>query len=374
MDASMIDFDQYYVLGTSLSDTGNVLNLSESLLPNFPFYSPGRFTGGWGNGGLGGVWIDYFAEELSLDIENSSEYTLGLLPAPDSSNPFPDGVNFAVGGALTGRGENVGQIPLGLADQVDMLTGMFGPEKTFFDLDNDDSLADDLVFYEGGTNDYLKAAIDKYEANPSKFKFTRREINRVVDSVEANIFDSLTRLVDKGAENIAVFFMPDLGKTPLARSYGTDFAKALSNLSNAHNDRLDNLLDSLRGVNPEINFINLKANQLFQDVLKNPADFGFTNATASVTATNLYTGGFPDFDIRFFELDNNGFPAIDEETGLPIIDFKSSFSLLLCEALPKAETSVFWDSVHPTTRVHSILSDYTLGVLDGALKPPTVSV
>ena len=53
-------WDKIYVFGDSLSDTGNVLNLTEGQFPTFP-YAKGRFSNG-------DIWVDYLSEKLDLDV------------------------------------------------------------------------------------------------------------------------------------------------------------------------------------------------------------------------------------------------------------------------------------------------------------------
>lgn len=317
MDSSAID--QYYFLGTSLSDTGNFSRITNAINPlnnplNPPFYSPDRFSDGK-------IWVDYFADTLKLQIEP-------FIPSPNSSpsSVIPDGINFAVGGALSGSG-NIGLGPSGpgLKQEVDWLTGVVQT--------TDKTLANDLVFLETGSNDYLKYALDSYKTDPSKVKFSSTETKRVVDT---NIADTLTGLVAQGAKNIAVFNLPDLGKTPLANNYNRQFANTLSAFSTDHNDRLNNLLGRFQEKYTGVNFVSIDINGQFKNILKRPSEFGIKNTSTPVTKTDLYNG---------------------------ILDYQLVDPNFANQAYTTAKTSLFWDSVHPTSVVHSLLNDTILKTL-----------
>ncbi|MHC5725840.1 MAG: SGNH/GDSL hydrolase family protein, partial [Nostoc sp.] len=57
--ASAASFDQLYVFGDSLSDTGNIYNATGKTYPQSPPYFDGRFSDG-------PIWIDYLGDQLGL--------------------------------------------------------------------------------------------------------------------------------------------------------------------------------------------------------------------------------------------------------------------------------------------------------------------
>src|SRR5699024_3470894 len=79
--ASMVSYSQLYVFGDSLSDVGNIYELTDHNVPVSPPYAQGRFTNGK-------VWVQYLAEDL------------GLGPVTASLN---GGNDFAYGAAQTGQ-------------------------------------------------------------------------------------------------------------------------------------------------------------------------------------------------------------------------------------------------------------------------------
>jgi phospholipase/lecithinase/hemolysin len=184
--ATTLGFQRMFVFGDSLSDTGNLLNLTGGLVPNQPFYSPGRFSNG-------DIWVDYLADKLRLSDTNVT--------------------NFALGGATTGN-NNVGLpgVPAGLEQQIDTFTGALGGQSA-------DPNALYIVW--AGSNDYL----GRFTSNPAE--------------PIANLSDAINTLVASGARNILVPNLPDLGKTPLGRSLDPNTAFALNSLTTQHNKAIE---------------------------------------------------------------------------------------------------------------------------------------
>lgn len=84
-DLPPVWFDQMVVLGDSVSDTGNVWELSNRRAPVSPPYFEGRYSNG-------PVWVEYLSEHLGV------------------TNPGPSlrgGTNYAYGGAQVGHGETL---------------------------------------------------------------------------------------------------------------------------------------------------------------------------------------------------------------------------------------------------------------------------
>ncbi|MCU0535700.1 MAG: SGNH/GDSL hydrolase family protein [Hydrococcus sp. Prado102] len=288
--ATTLGFQRMFVFGDSLSDTGNFLNLTGGALPNQPFYSPGRFSNG-------DVWVDYLADSLKVSDTNVT--------------------NFALGGATTGS-NNVGLpgTPAGLEQQIDTFTGSLGGQSA-------DPNALYIVW--AGANDYL----GRFSSNP-------------VEPV-GNLSDAINTLVARGARNILVPNLPDLGKTPLGRSLDPNAAFALNSLTTQHNKNLNLLLRRLSRTYPKRNFISFNVNALFKQFIANSQAnddddddddnrFRFANVTDGCTNTNLYD---------------------------PTIPLDPS-KLTVCD---RPETYLFWDSVHPTTTAHKIIADSAFGVL-----------
>jgi phospholipase/lecithinase/hemolysin len=227
------DYDNIYVFGDSFSDTGNVFNATNRIIPPSPTYSNRRFSNG-------PIWVDYLASDLGLTLNLKN--------------------NFAFGGATTGT-ENIGLPSLpGLQQQI----------NNFVSAQNADPNA--LYIIWAGTNDYLSYFFGG-DPNPTN----------TVGKLSAE----LTSLVADGARDIMVVNLPDLGKLPFA-NFDSQRSNLFNTFSSTHNSSLDTTLKSLRQqLSPDINIIELNVNSLFDRIIATPDEFGFTNVTNSCISKDL---------------------------------------------------------------------------------------
>ncbi|MEH2353622.1 SGNH/GDSL hydrolase family protein [Nostoc sp.] len=227
------DYDNIYVFGDSFSDTGNVFNATNGIIPPSPTYSNGRFSNG-------PIWVNYLASDLGLTLNLKN--------------------NFAFGGATTGT-ENIGLPSLpGLQQQI----------NSFVSAQTADPNA--LYIIWAGTNDYLSYFFGG-DPNPT--------------NTVGNLSAALTSLVANGARDIMVVNLPDLGKLPFA-NFDSQRSNLFKTFSSTHNSSLNTTLKSLRQqLNPDINIIELNVNSLFDRVIAAPKEFGFTNATNSCISKDL---------------------------------------------------------------------------------------
>lgn len=242
--AADLKFDQLYVFGDSLSDTGNIHDKTLGLFPQSPPYYQGRFSNG-------PIWVEELGNKLGL---TPTRYTQGF-PATSPS----DGVNFAFGGATTSS-DNVARFTLltlpGLQTEIDYFkNGLATSGKSA----NPDAL---YVVWAGG-NDYLLGGA----TNPTQ--------------PVVNLATALTSLFNLGARNFLVPNLPDLGNTPVGLSRGSEVSNGLNQLSVGHNaglaQNVNNLSQSLTG----INLISVDINSLFDSAIATPSKYGFTNVTNS---------------------------------------------------------------------------------------------
>ena len=302
------NFDRIHIFGDSLSDTNNVLNFTQGEFPVAP-YEPGHFSNG-------DVWADYLTDELDLDVD-------------PFSNPFNffadnDGLNYAIGGATSGD-DNVGVVPLGLEQQIDtfeMSTMFQSPGET---------VEDDLFFLWIGANDYF-SFIEDDPTTPdvveTNFPEDRQEtVDAVIDVVNINIRGAVQDIIDAGGQDIVIFNLPDLNKTPLAQNLTTQDQRKLGQLTNIHNRRLDRLVDNIERTNPDVNIVEIDVDELVDEIFDNPGEFGLTNVTDNYIGADLYA-------------DLNQPPA----SGDPNEYF-------------------YWDSVHPSTTVHDLVADFVIDEL-----------
>ncbi len=228
------NYDEIYVFGDSLSDTGNVFNSTAGAIPSSPTYFNGRFSNG-------PVWVEYLAHDLGLTF-----------------NPR---TNFAVGGATTGF-DNIGLAGLpGLQQELNSFTAA-----------NKSADPNALYILWAGTNDYL----DYFSGgvpNPSE--------------TVANLSRAVTSLAAVGAKNIMVVNLPDLGKFPV-RGGDSQISGYLSTLTSIHNSDLTATRNFLsQKLSSEINLIPLDLNSLFNRIIAAPGEFGFTNVTNSCIGRDL---------------------------------------------------------------------------------------
>jgi phospholipase/lecithinase/hemolysin len=322
LKASAATFSKMYVFGDSLSDTGNEFNITtfaqQFVDPTTVIdpLSPPNFQGRDSNGPL---WVDYLAEDLGLTLTPSSQLAVNS-PLTITNNGF--GVNFSYNGATTTQSVNfaIGGAETGFENATDpRLVGVLRQIQGFTDdLKVNNSSADPNALYVifAGVNDYQSGGIV--------------EVSEPVN----NIATAVKSLFDKGARNFLVPSMPDLGKTPLAMSFGAEVSNNLSNLTSEHNSVLDQTLSDLSSSLTGINLISPDANSLFQNILDNPRDFGLTNVTES-----CLDGEYPNFSV--------------------------------CD---RPNEYLFWDSIHPTTIPHERLGELARASLTHKSVPESSSL
>ncbi len=196
--SSSQDFEQIYVFGDSLSDTGNVFQVTGGAVPQSPPYGQGRFSNG-------PVWVEYLASKLGL-----------------SANPRN---NFAFGGATTEITKNSD-----LDSTID-IPGLLGQIEDFTAV-NPSANPDALYVVWAGANDYLGGA-----TNPA---VPLENLSKAVQSLAA-----------VGAQYILVANLPDLGKLPA--TLNSPSAGTLNHLTREHNSGLSRTLETLnRTLDPDI--------------------------------------------------------------------------------------------------------------------------
>lgn len=326
-------YSNIYVFGDSLSDTGNLFNLtsfaqeSQALLgvdlpviPPSPPYFEGRFSNG-------PLWVEKLAEELDIDLTPATELSV-VSPGSEISSPVTliDGnpvvspffngnttnqsVNFAYALAQTGANGSteIGEFVPGMERQVE-----------FFVTDHlqADKAADSEALYIlwGGSNDYFSPNADPEET---------------IDNIEAEI----ESLYDVGGRNFLVVNLPDLGIIPeannpelpaspevLTSELGEETSPkaraSLTALVNTHNSLLDSTVDRLEDTLTGANLTILDINSLFSEVIENPEEFGFTNITE---------------------------PFLDPITLTPT-------------AAADPDEYLFFDTIHPTEAGHNLVFD-----------------
>src|SRR6516165_2189718 len=275
-----------YVFGDSLSDDGNIYKLTGQPAP--PYFQ-GRFSNG-------PVWVEYLPS--FTDLSGSSAR------------------NFAYGGAFTGtiivNGTNYGT-NLG----APFLPGI-NTEIAGFTAAGGHFSAGDVVTLWGGGNDYFKYTA-VVEANPSQ---AASLVTFSVSNTISHLTTDATNLAQLGARTLIVPNVPDLGNTP---DYNTSaLGIALGNaFADLHNAALPGAMESVHNATGA-NIIVLNVAQMLNNVIADPALYGFSNATQACINVSSCV---------------NGSTAMQN-------------------------SYVFWDGVHPTTHSQYRIARYAAASLN----------
>lgn len=283
--ARATDFSQVVVFGDSLSDGGNI-----SLATAPQIQPPLRFTTNPGK-----TAAELVAEGLGHPITAS----------------LAGGTDFAWGGA--GLVNNVAAVPT-LPQQLGMYLTATGGQ------------ADPNALYQvwGGANDIFYLTATSTDPNVLAAGTANAAITEV---------GMLGQLKAAGANYVVVYNLPDIGKTPSATAQGAAASAGATQLSVLYNSTLSSGLSQLSSQG--LNVIPVNTYGLINEVVANPAAFGFSNVTdaaCGLAASSVQCG-----------------PA---GSGLPYT-----------YAAGTDQSYLFADGVHPTTAAHRLLSQVVLAEL-----------
>ncbi|AFY91919.1 PEP-CTERM sorting domain-containing protein [Chamaesiphon minutus] len=271
-------FSQLVVYGDSLSDLGRAAAATSAFPPGSQFPA---YTNGGGRFSNGPIWVEYLAARLGI--------------------PSTPSTNFAIGGAKTST-INIGQPAPGFIGIQTQVT--------------DNAINDPAALYViwGGANDYLSST-PADPANP-------------IQTI-ANLTGEINTLIGRGATNILIPNLPNLGALPSTRNLGA-VAVGLNNLTAAHNAGLATAISNLSLANPTVTLNLLNVNSLFDDVVASPSSFGFTDVTTQcITISSLCTN---------------------------------------------PNTNLFWDDIHPTTATHKLIGDLAFNTVSPTAVPEPMTV
>ncbi len=259
-------YSALYAFGDSLSDTGNVFASVGIPLP--PYFN-GRFSNG-------PVWVETLAANLGLSA--------------DAATVVAGGTNFAFGGAATGSPPAI----LGPSSPPTLIqqTGLF--------LGGTGGIADPNALYVvfGGGNDVRAGD---------------------VTGSAMNIATVIATLAGAGAQNFLVPNLPDVGQTPEAIAAGPAAQAGATFLSTTFNTQLAGELATLRST-LGVNIVEFDTFAFLNNLLANPAAFGFTNIDS---------------------------PCFSGATGI-------GGPGTVCA---NPDEYVFWDGIHPTAATHEIFGN-----------------
>lgn len=231
-------FTDLVVFGDSLSDVGNLSNISGGIYPG-PYYSSGRVSNG-------AVWAEHFSTGLGLgplSYSRAGGDDFAFAGARTTGTPFPDN--------------------LFIRDLDDQITSF---------LNGRTANATTLYVVWVGANDLLNQ-LDGGSGNETQYVNT--------------IISQMGRLRGAGARQFMVPNLPDLGLTP--RFNASPDAAAATAASLAFNSALASALDAMESSDPSLTLFRLDIASAFNEIASDPWAFGLVNAT-SPAAPGLSVG------------------------------------------------------------------------------------
>lgn len=242
--ASATSFSKVVAFGDSLTDTGNLLEVSTILngiapglfpvvLPQSGDYFQGRFSNGR-------VAVEVLADALLGTVGDGQALTLE---------------NYAYGGAKTGTAGLLANT--GLQSQLATFSSRLQPGI------GADGNA--LYFVWAGGNDLRDAAAAPATA-PA-----------VIGQAIFNLQTTITTLYGLGARNFLLPNLPDLGLSPEARMAGPAGMFGGTLLSESFNAALGQLYGTLPAFLPGAQLVTFDAMAVQRDITNNPGDYGMTN-------------------------------------------------------------------------------------------------
>lgn len=218
--------------------------------------------------------------------------------------------------------------------------------------------ADDLIFILSGANDYLHVLT--FEAN-----YDRAVMSDYIDNVLDGIEYSMRKLIYKGAEKLVIMNLPDVSKTP--RYIHTSDEPYLRAAVQTHNERLSMRLENWKTEFANVQFVFIDIPKLMGEIADNPHSYGFT-----ITDKPCIDVKLPMFNQLGNVFSNN--PSLDTAQ---VVAYQGPFlgserhNYHRCK---NADEHLFWDQVHPTTKVHQWFAYKVCNVLEDAGFPTDCKV
>lgn len=240
------DFTEIAIFGDSLSDQGNIAQLTFGFIPG-PAYFNGRFSNG-------PIWVEEVAAELGLSTSASGLNISAL-----------NGNNFAFGGSRIAESQNILFLNLpGVRAQINAYLGAAGPLGP-----------DTLYVVTGGGND-IRDALDP------TFSTGGLSDLAYVESVAQQMAMGVEDLINAGARFIVVGLSADIGRSPESVFVNNNAAQATL-LSQGFNQELGIALQNLRDTR-DVCIVELDFFQLSVDIVNDAqnnggATFGITNVS-----------------------------------------------------------------------------------------------
>lgn len=307
-------YNQLYVLGDSLSDTGSLVGAINDLGSNFiklfnkdknwslrlekPFYQNRSFSNGK-------VAAEVLADKLNLELKASWDFNFF------GKNFNQKGNNYAVAGAQASE-------MITLEDSKGILLNNFTIDKQVDALlkQHGKIQEKDLILFEIGSNDLMFQALD--------VKTIGRTQEIVIEKSVTKQFRALTKLINNGSKNILLMDTPNLSQIPVYK-HSNKFEIAFE-LSKNYNQKWSKMIKKLKESYPGI---NIKIFSLYDNFPKLLEDFANNKGNINDSAVS-YQFNFSTF--------LNG--KIDPECNY-------------IAANKTIDDYFFFDFVHPTKNIHA---------------------
>ena len=312
--------DRLFVVGDSLSDGGTYSQAVQAGAAQAGQSIPGiryRFTDNRPDGSSR-TYAEVLAGELGIGLEPN---LITGVPAVAGSALDPLSNDVAVGGNNFAQGGS--RVALPALD--DAQRAPFGVTQTPVTVQVDRLLANnrqfgetDLVILWAGANDVL--ANSQLVGTGTR---TPQEAGQAIGLAATQMVGQVERVLDRGASNVVVVTVPDIGQnTPLGAGSSPQGSALLSGLTSAYNDILT------QGVGGRVTLVD--SNAVLASVLDNPTRYGFS--------------------------------AIDQRTTVACAG-----SSLNCIAGATTNNDgnvrIFADAVHPSTQAHLVLGQIAAAAL-----------
>lgn len=330
-------FNQLVFFGDSLSDNGNLYRLAFKLLPKSPPYYDGRFSNG-------PTWAEHVAKFYY-----------------DQS--FMSAANYAVGGATA-----VFHLP----------TGRFAA-PTNLELEMDGYLIDTAFTDRSQTLFSIWIGGNDYLYNPDN------DIEITTTNVTAKIGQTVEKLISYGGKYFVIFNLPDLSKTPFAKEGLENKLQALTEL---HNEKLSAVVKNLVDTHPDATIIYINVFDIFNDMMVNTKKYNKKYHINIINTTDAcWQGSYWLKNVlaeRSLEtqlkqtmmtkdklVKNINYKFLSQFIlNSPAIAETYKVGMLYEEGVPPCDDAnqyVFWDHIHPTATVHSVLAKIVIKLLSAQI-------
>lgn len=311
--------------GDSLTDNGNLYNLIFKIIPRSPPYFRGRFSNG-------PTWAEhvgkYYYDKYYIDYEI-----------------------YAYGGATAIYHQFTGKFLAPTILEIELYKYLL--ESIFQDR------SEVLYSIWIGGNDYL------FDEDT--------DVDVVTSKVVEKIDWAIRTLISYGGQNFLIFNLPDLSKVPFSRN--TNSAQRLYALTVSNNLKLFQTVENLRHEFPNVKIVFMNVFDIFQAMLADPEKFNREHNThISNTTEACWQGGFFLENLRTYSsLRHDLQKALARNTNKDIqLDEVQDFILqspVISHAYQmgkayemgispciSANSYIFWDAIHPTEIIHSVLA------------------